>query len=131
MHPLIKTGHDGDYILLHENTDSIVLTPFDTDEGVLYGGSAPHKASSTGFVYIGRREFYPGVVNCYWKKLPSPGDRVQFTEAALEKCDPAVHQSETVGTVLEIRPSGVLLIQFDDGDRPGLLSAGQFEPEHS
>ncbi|MBF2034517.1 MAG: hypothetical protein IGR92_03320 [Leptolyngbyaceae cyanobacterium T60_A2020_046] len=55
------------------------------------------------------------------------GDRVEFTEKALELCDPAVSVDETRGTVLEIRPDGSLLVQFDDREPPSIYPARYFQ----
>lgn len=56
-----------------------------------------------------------------------PGDRVQLTEHALSLCDPAGHESETRGQVLEIRPSGHPLVQFDDGEPAVVMPLSHLE----
>lgn len=56
-----------------------------------------------------------------------PGDRVSLTDHALSLCDPACHESETVGSVIEIRPSGHPLVQFDDGEPPQVMPVSHLE----
>ena len=77
---MIKKGWDGNYQLVDK--DNVVqeignkmFTEPNHVEWELKDGTAPHKASSTGKVYIvlckddRSREFYPGVFNLEWKKI--------------------------------------------------------------
>lgn len=56
-----------------------------------------------------------------------PGDRVQLTDHALSLCDPACHESETRGQVVELRPNGHPLVQFEDGEPPQIMPSSFLE----
>jgi len=50
-----------------------VLADFRGDVHTVTGGTAPHKESSTGSVYVrnkrGTDEFFPFFINCYWEEM--------------------------------------------------------------
>ena len=56
-----------------------------------------------------------------------PGDRVEFTEEALDLCDPAISDDETMGTILEILGQSLVLVQFDDKEPPVTCHVDHFD----
>ena len=56
-----------------------------------------------------------------------PGDRVEFTEEALDLCNPVVSDDETMGTILKILGQNLVLVQFDDKEPPVIYHVDHFD----
>ena len=73
--PIISAGFDGNYVLCDEATKARIGTGT-TRNGFrgnyrIDGGRAPHKPGSTGKVWTDKGEFFPGVVNAVWLRIPN------------------------------------------------------------
>lgn len=74
--PITSRGHDGEYILCDADGQPVALgqevKSFRGETRVLRGGKAPHKSSSSGFVWVGQQgstttqEFYASVFGLSW-----------------------------------------------------------------
>jgi hypothetical protein len=119
---LFSTGWNGLYQLIDLRSDQPIQLGDIQHGHLIRGGTAPHKPSSTGFVWSANRELYAHVARCEWRLAFQVGDRVTMTDAACE-ANPQLMTDELNGTVIEITRAGRLYIQTDDG------MTGTYNPE--
>lgn len=77
---ITSQGHDGAYKLVYQVSGANVekgdpVKDRDNATWTITGGRSPHSPASTGRVWVtsvggGDREFYPGVFDLKWEKMP-------------------------------------------------------------